>query len=236
ASDEAEIVTKNNEINRQLIASCDFFAELPDASVALLLEAGQPLRLRKGELLFREGDVLDGIYVLLSGRVQCCAEDGNGKRFVFMFNKAGDVLGEVSYLDGGGSAWGICADENSELLKFRRQDLVLVFGDADGLPSSSSRQRILLRLAGMVRSMSLVARNLALLDVYGRIRILFGEVMVESDGVLQLEKTFTQQEIAERIGSSREMVARILKELVYGHYIRLDNRRITLLKPLPEQF
>lgn len=229
-------MTRNNDNIRQQVAQCDFFAELDEAALARLMDVGIPLRLRKGETLFREGDVLDAIYVQLSGRIQCCAEDGSGKRFVFLFSKPGDVLGEVSYLDGGGSAWGCCADEECELLRFRRQDLMMVFDDKDGLPCAVSRQQILLRLAGMVRTMSLVARNLALLDVYGRIRILFGEVMVEIDGALQLEKPFTQQEIAERIGSSREMVARILKELVYGHYIRLDNRRITLLKPLPEQF
>ena len=54
--------------------------------------------------------------------------------------------------------------------------------------------------------------------------------------LMYLKENITQQEIADQIGSSREMVARILKELVFGHYIRMENRRIVLLKMLPEHF
>ena len=44
----------------------------------------------------------------------------------------------------------------------------------------------------------------------------------------------TQQDIAARIGASREMVSRILKELVAGGYIRIEARRIVIAKTLPQ--
>ena len=58
---EAEIVTQYNDNIRQQVAQCDFFAELDEDALARLMELGIPLRLRKGETLFREGDVLDAI-------------------------------------------------------------------------------------------------------------------------------------------------------------------------------
>lgn len=221
---------------KQLLLATDFFGSLNDFALDELIDLAVPLNLRKGDPLFLEGGNSAAIYLLTEGRIESFVSDGQGKKFVFMFNEPGELMGEVSYLDGGPCAWSAVAERDCQLLMFRRTDLVSVFGVADGLPCETIRSKILLRLAGMVRRISTSAKNLALLDVYGRIRILFNELMVEEDGVLQLDKPLTQQEIADQIGSSREMVARILKELVYGHYIRMENRRIVLLKMLPENF
>jgi CRP-like cAMP-binding protein len=51
-----------------------------------------------------------------------------------------------------------------------------------------------------------------------------------------ISQPLTQQAIADRVGSSREMIARILKELVFGGYIRLENKRIIIVQKLPERF
>ncbi|KZE31748.1 CRP-like cAMP-binding protein [Crenobacter luteus] len=223
------------DIKSQLLGT-DFFGGLQDEVLDGLIELAVPLQVAKGESIFREGDTVAAIYLLVSGRVEASVSDGQGRKFVFMFNEPGELLGEVSYLDGGPCAWSTVAERESSLLMFRRSDLVNVFGVSDGLPCETVRSKILMQLAAMVRRISTAAKNLALLDVYGRIRILFNQMQVEENGLWLLEKPLTQQEIADQIGSSREMVARILKELVYGHYIRMENRRIVLLKMLPENF
>jgi CRP/FNR family cyclic AMP-dependent transcriptional regulator len=48
-----------------------------------------------------------------------------------------------------------------------------------------------------------------------------------------VEERFTQQGIADRVGSSREMVSRIFKELTVGKYIVLEPKRILILKKPP---
>ena len=53
------------------------------------------------------------------------------------------------------------------------------------------------------------------------------------DGTRIIDEVLTQQEIASRIGSSREMVSRILKDLVAGSYVAVRNRRWVVLKKLP---
>ena len=228
--------TMSKENIKALLQETDFFGGLSTAILDTLIDLAKVVVLRTGETLFEEGDTLTSIYLLTEGRVQCFSADGNGKKFVFMFSKPGDMLGEISYLDGGPCAWSAVAEEECCLLMFRRADLITVFGQQDGLPCEEVRAKILMRLVGMVRQISTSAKNLALLDVYGRIRILFNDSLVEKDGLLSLDKPLTQQRIADQIGSSREMVARILKELLSGHYIRMENRRIVLLKMLPEHF
>jgi CRP/FNR family cyclic AMP-dependent transcriptional regulator len=80
------------------------------------------------------------------------------------------------------------------------------------------------------------ARDLALLDVYGRVRRLFDSLAVEREGARLIPEKLTHQEIADRVGSSREMVSRLLKDLEKGGYIELGVKRITLKKKLPARW
>ena len=74
--------------------------------------------------------------------------------------------------------------------------------------------------------------NLALLDVYGRVvRVLLKEAK-EQDGMLVTDK-LTHQDIANMAGSSREMVSKIIKELKFGGYISVDQKRIPINGKLP---
>jgi CRP/FNR family cyclic AMP-dependent transcriptional regulator len=76
-------------------------------------------------------------------------------------------------------------------------------------------------------------KDLALKDVYGRFAKFVDENAVEQDGKRVLAERLTQQDVAARIGGSREMVNRILKELTAGGYISVAEKRITVLKKLP---
>jgi CRP/FNR family cyclic AMP-dependent transcriptional regulator len=76
-------------------------------------------------------------------------------------------------------------------------------------------------------------KSLALDDVYGRVVRMLHELS-EADGDERVvRERLTQQDIAERIGASREMVSRIFKDLTLGGYIAVKASRITILKRLP---
>ena len=80
-------------------------------------------------------------------------------------------------------------------------------------------------------------KSLALLDVYGRLaRTLLMLAEPGEDGRLAVREKLTQQELANRIGASRQMVARILKDLTTGGYISIDKRRITINDRLPAAY
>lgn len=71
-------------------------------------------------------------------------------------------------------------------------------------------------------------KSLALLDVYGRVARLLLSLAVEQDGKLVIAERLTQQDIASRVGASREMISRILKGLTTGGYIVIEDRHIAI--------
>jgi CRP/FNR family cyclic AMP-dependent transcriptional regulator len=60
--------------------------------------------------------------------------------------------------------------------------------------------------------------------------------MAEPQDGRMLTGRLTHQDIADRVGSSREMVSKILKDLKAGGYIDIDKKRIEVLRPLPERW
>ena len=95
-------------------------------------------------------------------------------------------------------------------------------------------------IVALIRRASNLARvigSLALLDVYGRvIHTLEGQQgPASSQAPIQLTQ-ITHQQIASRVGASREMVSRLLKDLEKGGYVELGIKRITLKKKLPARW
>ena len=74
------------------------------------------------------------------------------------------------------------------------------------------------------------------MDVYGRLRATFLKSAKETEGMLKLEPKPTQQDIANKIGASREMVSRILSDLKIHGYIDISKFSISIKKPLPEKW
>ncbi len=77
---------------------------------------------------------------------------------------------------------------------------------------------------------------LALMDVYGRlVRVLNSSATPQPDGA-RVTPRITHQELASRVGSSREMISKILKELRVGGYISIENHCVHIHKDLPDRW
>jgi CRP/FNR family cyclic AMP-dependent transcriptional regulator len=74
------------------------------------------------------------------------------------------------------------------------------------------------------------------MDVYGRVARLLLELAEERDGKLVVEERLTQQDLAARVGASREMVSKILKDLRLGGYIEVTRQRITICRIPPRHW
>jgi CRP/FNR family cyclic AMP-dependent transcriptional regulator len=93
--------------------------------------------------------------------------------------------------------------------------------------------KLINRLMRRVRALTENIRSLALLDVYGRVARLLLELATEQHGRLVVAEKLTQQDIAERVGTSREMISRIFNNLVAGGYITIEHKQITINPDLP---
>lgn len=186
---------------------------------------------RKNTIILNEGEPGDSLFVLLQGQVKVYATDENGREITYGTIQAGDYFGEMS-LDGGPrSASVMTLDQTLCSLVSRaavQQHLVEEPGFAVSLVSQVIRR---------ARSATETARQMALLDVYGRvIHTLEGQQgPASSQAPVQLTQ-ITHQQIASRVGASREMVSRLLKDLEKGGYVELGIKRITLKKKLPARW
>ena len=87
-----------------------------------------------------------------------------------------------------------------------------------------------------VRALTKAVGNLALLDVYGRVARLLLDLATEVDGRQVIAGHLTQQDMASRVGCSREMISRIMKDLRAGGYIRMDGETIVVAKTPPRNW
>ena len=91
-------------------------------------------------------------------------------------------------------------------------------------------------MRGIIKRLRLLSedvKSLALMDVYGRVARVLLQLAKEKGGTLVINQGVTQQDIASRVGASREMVSRILKDLKTGGYIEVKGRVITIKEKLP---
>ena len=89
------------------------------------------------------------------------------------------------------------------------------------------------KLMRMVRRLTEQVRSIALQDVYGRMVRVLNELSEPIGSERVLRRKLTQQDIADRVGASREMVNRVMKELTAGGYVAQRDGRIVILRKLP---
>lgn len=198
------------------------------ANLRLLASRGDVRRYRKGTILIHEGDTGDTVFILLTGRVKVFCTDANDKEITFGIFGPGEYFGEMA-LDGGPRAASVVTQLPSVCSVVTLSSLL---GFAAQCPDFL--KEVMSKLIRRLRLATRDARNLAFIDVYGRItRCLYELAVAQPDGSLRIEYRITHQEIASRVGCSREMVSRILKDLESGGYLRIIDRRIVLMKKLP---
>lgn len=175
-----------------------------------------------------EGDATNSLYVVLSGRVKIFLADANGREIVLGEAGPGEYFGEMT-LDGGPRSASVITGEATRLSVIPQADF------KDFIAANPAFAfHLLQKLIGRVRALTDNVKSLALMDVYGRVARVLLELAHEEDGQLVISEKPTQQQLAGRIGASREMVSRILKELTAGGYIRIETRRIVIAKSLPQ--
>jgi CRP/FNR family cyclic AMP-dependent transcriptional regulator len=179
-------------------------------------------------VVVNEGDQSDTIFVILSGRVKVFLRNADGREMVINTLGPREYFGEM-VIDEGPRSASVATLETSRFMIITKSDFkALVAADSD------FALKLVNRLMQRVRALTDNIRSLALLDVYGRVARLLLEMATEQDGRLVVAEKLTQQDIAERVGASREMVSRIFKDLVTGGDITLEHKRITINRDLPE--
>jgi CRP/FNR family cyclic AMP-dependent transcriptional regulator len=193
-----------------------------------LIERVEPHYYRKDTILIHEGDVGDTLFVVLSGRVRAFSRGGNDREITFGISGPGDYVGEMS-LDGGKRSASVITLEPTTCAVVTRQTLL---SHVAQYPEFAFE--LLALVIRRARLATATAKQIALDDVYGRLKAyLEANAVRTDDGLLLIVERLTHEEIGNRLGCSRSMIAKQMKTLEVGNYVANHGKGMVLLKPLP---
>jgi CRP/FNR family cyclic AMP-dependent transcriptional regulator len=205
----------------------DGFGPLPPETLKALASSSIARRFPKHAVLIHEGEHGDSLFIVLSGRLKVYASNALGREIVIDFHGPGECVGEMS-IDGSPRSASVMTTEATTCAIVSRAQF------RDFLHDHPDFALFLIgKLIQRARRATDNVKSLALSDVYGRLVRLLTTLSREEDGRIVVAEKLTQQEIAERVGSSRDMISRLMKDLVAGGYLSVEERKIVILKRPP---
>jgi CRP/FNR family cyclic AMP-dependent transcriptional regulator len=208
------------------LASIPLFASLSRTELEETARLSTVRSYPKRAVVATEGDRLELFNVILSGRVQFFWRDEAGQQVKLGIEGPGGHYADVT-LEGEPILMSLIALE----------DLRVAAIPIPALKALAHRHpevgwALLADVVARLRRLVERTKGFTMEDVYGRIVKLLLASAAEGEGK-RVAAGLTQAEIGERVGATREMVGRILRELAAGGYIELARGRVTILRKLP---
>jgi CRP/FNR family transcriptional regulator, cyclic AMP receptor protein len=209
----------------EVLAGCALFKALPQAALQQLAAHTAIRNCRRGQILFAEGDPGDSLIVVVSGSLKAYSTTEHGDEFLLAVVGPGETLGELALADGGLRSATVSALTEASVLRVPRDAVLELARSEAGLMDA-----LMLALASVIRRLNGHAADLAFLDLPRRV----GKLLLTQHGAAPdaaAGATLTQNEMAARVGASRQSVNAALQEFQRRGWIRLAGREITVLDP-----
>jgi CRP/FNR family transcriptional regulator, cyclic AMP receptor protein len=205
-----------------LLASTDFFGQLSPDELRTLAQASETQELVRGDVLFKEGDEPDELYVVIDGRIAIANKSVDGRESVVALMERGDLFGEMGMLDGLPRSAEARALEPSTVLAVPYEPVKAL------LEANPERLWNVVRLlAGRLRNMDEALADSVFLDVTGRTAKRLLEL---SNGADEFTLPVTQEELAGMVGASRERVNKAIAQFIRLGWIAQTDRRYRVIK------
>ena len=204
-----------------LLSETILFAGLDDDALTRVVGAGRDLELRRGDVLFREGDDPDELFVVMSGRIAIANKSIDGRESMVALMEEGDLFGEMGLFDGRGRSAEARALESSVVTAVPYGPVRSLYEDDPAL-----LWRVVAMLAGRLRTMDAALADSVFLDVTGRTAKRLLDLAGEED---EFSLPITQEELAGMVGASRERVNKAIASFIRLGWIEQIDRtyRIT---------
>jgi CRP/FNR family cyclic AMP-dependent transcriptional regulator len=195
-----------------------------------LAKLGSTRTWEPGSTVVTEGEVADSLYIIHSGELRAVVAGDGGRTVELNTLVAGELFGELM-LSGARRAATVQVTTRAQLTCVTRAEVERALVQRPELAL-----QLIQRLVQRVRTLTMTVRRLASVDVYGRLVGLLDSLAVSESGMRVVPGPLSQARIAERLGASKAMVSRLLKDLANGGYIELKREHIVLLKKLPPRW
>ncbi|MBJ7461891.1 MAG: Crp/Fnr family transcriptional regulator [Ilumatobacteraceae bacterium] len=206
-----------------IIASSEFFSAASPATIDAIASSAHEKNLVRGDVLFKEGDAPDALYIVLSGRIAIAIDNKplDSRESVVALMVEGDLFGDLALLDGGA---------RSALARALEPSTVLHIPYSAVEPQLSSNPDLLWGitrvLARRLRAMDEALADSVFLDVTGRTAKRLLEL---SEGKDEFVLPVTQEELAGMVGASRERVNKAIASFIRLGWLEQRDRQYKLL-------
>ena len=225
-------------MSEDVVRNVSVFADLDDETYAAVRGAMVSTNVRRGEILFREGEPGERLWVIVTGKVKLGHTAPDGRESLLAVLGPGEIVGELSVYDPGPRTATATVLAPSAFLELERigiveRDIPLhVFLSLLEAHPGLSRQ-LLRSLAQRLRKTNSALADLVFADVPGRVAKALLDLAARfgrpvGDGI-RVPHDLTQEELAQLVGASRETVNKSLAEFSSRGWIQLDGRAVVLL-------
>lgn len=215
-----------------LLKQVYLFKHLDEPALQAIAMQTREVTFKKNAIVMTEGDVGESMYVIRSGSVKVFVSDDEGKELILYHQDAGSVVGDIALLDDAPRSASVSALESTTALMISKQRFLDLLREHPDLSIGVIRS-----LTQRLREATEGSRRLALDNVYQRLTDKLSELKVtNSKGQDHLPRKFSHQELGNMIGASREMVGKVMAELIKGEYVETDEGILYLLKKFPKDW
>jgi CRP/FNR family cyclic AMP-dependent transcriptional regulator len=215
-------------VNTEVLREAPLFSGLDDEAAQALSAMMVESHLPRGEVLFREGDDGDRLYVVTEGKVKLGRSSADGRENLLAILGPGQMFGELSLFDPGPRSATVTAVTDCTLQSLGHDELGPWL---TGRPEVA--RGLLVPLAVRLRKTNDVVADLVFSDVPGRVAKAlldlssrFGRI---ADDGIHVHHDLTQEELAQLVGASRETVNKALADFASRGWLRLEPRSVVIL-------
>src|SRR5213075_2992205 len=207
-----------------VLKAVPFFTQLSEAELELVRSLAAEKHYPKNAVVLTEGEMGDALYLIQSGKVKVFIGDQDGREMILKILGPGDFFGEMSMIDKQPRSASITTLESAVFLVLSHSAFEKCIEKIPRIANMVMRV-----LAQRVREADRKIGTLAMMDVYGRVASTLLELAVLEDGKMVVGEKLSQQDLANMVGASREMVNRILKDLAERGFISVESKSITII-------
>jgi CRP/FNR family transcriptional regulator, cyclic AMP receptor protein len=205
-----------------IFANHFLFRELGPEIHERLRSCAKPRTVARGVTIFQKGDPGTSLFAVCSGTVQMTALSTSGKNAVFNLIREGEIFGEIALLDGKPRTADAVAFTDCTLLVIERRDFIPLLRSHPDMAI-----KLLELLCSRLRKTSEQVEDLLFLDLRSR---LVKTLLRLSQTAPNAEITISQDDLSHIVGMSREMINKQLQIWVKAGWLRLERRRIAVLR------
>lgn len=200
-----------------------YLAKLAPPIIQALADVAMPRHYMAGAVIFSEGDPENGLYMVEQGQVKICRYSKEGREQILNLFGPGDTFNDVAVLDGGASPATAIAFTDATLWRVARPDLQALATRHPALAWA-----LIESIARRTRYLVGLVQDLSLRSVKSRLAKLLLD-QAQSAQQEAVPRMLTQEEMASRLGTVREVVGRALRTLVNAGIIEFDRHQIVIL-------